>query len=156
MFTKFEETTVEWPAIPCAGLKVATTMANAEKDATALWGKFIEIAMTKFPKSEKHAGETYGASVMTDMENFSYWTLAPLEEDQPNPEGTERFTIPAGKYAKFSVPSIQKIGQCYGYIMEKWFPENQHRADFTRHTIELYDKEFESNSNFYVLFPVSE
>jgi predicted transcriptional regulator YdeE len=154
-FSNYEETTIEISDIPCAGLRVRTNMLTAGKDCPPLWKEFIPIK-PNFPKVEGHLDEYYGVSVMvTDTENFDYWTLAPIPADASAPAGTELFTIPGGKYAKFSVPKLEKLSQCYGFIMQKWFPANQFRADFTRHTIELYDKDYGPKGNFYILFPVT-
>lgn len=152
---KYSAGIVTMPDIRCAGLKVRTGMADSSKDCPALWEKF-EPRMGEIQPHPEHSGESYGVSVIIDESAFVYWAAMALAEGAPVPAEMEEFTLPCGLYVRFDVPSLDALHCCYEFAYGKWPAENkEHHLDFSRPCYELYNREYITKGNFWLLCPIS-
>ncbi|MBN2126205.1 MAG: GyrI-like domain-containing protein [Deltaproteobacteria bacterium] len=75
---------------------------------------------------------------------FDYYMGVEVSDYTDIPDGMEALTIPAGDYA---VASFVKRGnadvlQAFGYITEKWIPENRYKQDYNVPVFIYYDERF--------------
>ena len=150
---------IELPALELAGLKVRTSMPRAPHDCPALWESF---GPRMFELSDKDTcigfqGETYGASVMVDMEkgSFDYWATMPVTPGEALPQGMERLGVPAGLYAACSIPSLEELGAAYNYIYLEWLPgQSDYTLNMASPCFEHYDRRYLENGALDVLVPL--
>ncbi len=116
---EFMAAKVEYPQKHLIGLKIRSSMQHASQDCPALWRKFGP-RMGELPQGEG----SYGVSVMFGPEEFEYLAAVEAGPALPVPAGMERFTLPAGPYAKCQVPSLGKVHAAYSYLYDE-LPKKQ-------------------------------
>ena len=114
----FDVTVADYPGKELVGIKVRTTMAKAKEDCSALWQSFCPI-MQNLAKSQG-----YGISIMLSAQDFEYWTAVEAPKGA-TPAGVEAVSIPAGAYARCTVPNLESIGAGYMFLYQTWVGAQQ-------------------------------
>ena len=149
---KYDVTVVEYPATRLIGLKVQTTMKKAQVDCAAIWPAFGP-RMPELLKGD--CRNAYGVSVMLSAEDFEYWAAVEVDKSAAVPEGMGSLDIPAGLYAKTTVPNLEKLMEAFMFLYEGW-PKNQKDYTFseTAPCFELYPPTWWGDGVFEVYMPV--
>ncbi len=145
---EFEVSVIDYPGKDLLGIKVRTTMAKAKEDCGALWHSFC-------PKmQEVGEGEGYGISVMINAQDFDYWAAAEAPKGAA-PAGVEAVTIPAGAYARCTVPNLASIGAGYMFMYQTW-PAGQQdwKIDEQRPCFEMYAADWAPDMPLDLYMPV--
>jgi predicted transcriptional regulator YdeE len=87
-------------------------------------------------------GKYYGVTFPTHQQNLIDYVTAMAVPDRSEPvnEGLVVRTVPTAQYAVFECP-VEKIGQTYQYIMNKWLPASQYRINTSAASFEEYPPE---------------
>ena len=144
----FEIKVVDFPAKRLMGIKVRTTMAKAKEDCSALWHSFC-------PKmQEVEDGPGYGISIMINAEDFDYWAAAEVPAGAA-PASMESVTIPAGAYARCTVPNLESIGAGYMFMYQTWLGGQQEwKLNEQAPCFELYPADWNPTKPFDLFMPV--
>lgn len=150
----FEVKAVECKAVRVIGVKIMTSMDNAFKDCSQLWGDF----MPRMPEVQLD-GEmrSYGVSVMTGGAGgeFEYWAALPVAAAAPIPAGMFEMTLPAGLYAECWITGLDKLSDCFNYIYSAWLPANtEYEMEATHPSYELYLSDYEKTGRIGIYFPI--
>lgn len=151
---KYDVIVAEYPAKNLVGLKVRTSMQRAAEDCPALWVTFGP-RMEEIPAGDGVRGDFYGVSIMLNAEEFDYWAAVEAEAESAVPEGMACMEIPAGQYAKCTVPDLQKLGDALMYLYSEW-PKSQREyvPDEEAPGFELYPANWQETSPFEVFAPL--
>ena len=153
----FTVTVVERPAVRTAGLKVRTSMAKASQDCPAIWQNEFGPRMESFPADPAHPGQSYGASIMLDSENFDYWAVMPIAPGAQVPEGMDILEIPGGLYAECKLLSLKELGDAYTYIYGDWIKEQgKYALNMQAACLELYTWDFMKTGELTIYCPLLE
>lgn len=138
-------TVVEFPEKRIAGLHVQTDMQNAAKDCPALWQAFGPRICTELANcaSISKEGHTYGVSIMTDPERFTYWAAIEIGTDDASgkalPKDIQTMTIPAGLYVKCQVENLSQLGEAFTALYMQWpQTQNEYALNMQGLCFELY------------------
>ena len=144
----FYVSVVEFPAKKLAGIKVRTSLSQAQRDCPALWQGFCR----NMPADHRKAA--YGISVMLNAEDFDYW--AAFEADDGGmPAGLEPVNIPAGAYACCQVPNLESIGAGYMFLYQTWLAkEPAWKLNEQAPCFELYPVDWTPATPFELYMPV--
>lgn len=154
---QFPITVVDRPEIRCAGMKVRTTMQKASVDCPAIWQNQFGPLMDSFPADPAYPGQSYGASVMIDSDNFDYWALMPLAPGADIPGGMDVFTLPGGPYAEANLANLAELGDAYTYIYGEWGgAQDKYTLNMQGVGYELYTFDFCSTGKLIVYCPLME
>ncbi len=144
--------------VALAGMRIATTMKNASADCPALWQHFMARAPEICDAPEAGPmGASYGLSYMTHPAtgDFDYVAAMPLPPEKSLPAGMERFTLPAGLYARTIVPKLDQIGDAYTYLYTAWIAgQSDYALNMTAPCFERYDERFLQSGEFEIYVPV--
>lgn len=149
----FEFVLTERPACTAAGVKVATTMQNANVDCMKLWSDDFGPKMSSFPADPAFNGECYGISSDQNMEKgtFTYWAAMPLAPGAAVPAGMETIELPAGMYVACHHLALADIGPAYTEMYEQWLPsQSAYDLDLASPGLELYTHEFEQSGKLSI------
>jgi predicted transcriptional regulator YdeE len=136
---------------------------NEQGEVPQLWGTLMARQDEIIGRDDSiHAA--YGLSIMdADYEDtmvFDYIAGYPVVDGKaPLPDGMAQFTIPEGKYAVITCPSLEWISQAYDAIY-RWVRESEDISlDLSsgNFNFELYGEEFmpdEGSTIFYIYVPV--
>ncbi len=161
MPSSFSVNVVTRAAVPLIGLKTRTTMADAARDCSALWGSFAPymeklMALPQIPAR----GFSYGVSWVLDAGMaFEYWAAVEAPPSLPYELAGELLSaeIPAGFYAECRVSDIDSIHEAYGYIYCNWFPAAKRYAPlYSAPCYEFYRPDFLQTKALTLYCPVVE
>lgn len=145
---EFEIKIVDLPAKGLMGIKVRTNMEKAREDCPALWQKFCPQMPQIFGK------ESYGLSIMLNAQDFDYWAAAEAPAGAA-PAGMENVTIPAGAYARCTVPNLESIGAGYMFMYQTWLGGQQEwKLNDQAPCFELYPAGWNPSMPFDLFMPV--
>ena len=145
---EFEIKIVDLPAKGLMGIKVRTNMEKAREDCPALWQKFCPQMPQIFGK------ESYGLSIMLNAQDFDYWAAAEAPAGAA-PAGMENVTIPAGAYARCTVPNLESIGAGYMFMYQTWLGGQQEwKLNEQAPCFELYPADWNPSMPFDLFMPV--
>ena len=151
--SQFQVTVVDYSAKHLTGTKVRTTMSKAQQDCTALWQSFGP-RMGELLSAGGYSG-SYGVSVMLNAEDFEYWAAVESAPAAAVPAGMANIDLPAGKYAKCAVPSLEKLVDAYMYLYEGWIKsQTEYTYDEKAPCFELYPPNWQMSDAFEVYMPV--
>ncbi|MGM9484072.1 GyrI-like domain-containing protein [Roseateles sp. NT4] len=113
---------IERSALTVVGLQIhATPMSPA---IPALWPRFV----ARIPEIESVAEPRVSYGVMHNQaadQSFDYLAAVSVAPSAVAPNGMTRLTLPAGRYACFSVP-LSGLGEGYCDIFERQLPASGH------------------------------
>lgn len=146
-------TVVEYPAKRLIGMKVRTSMAKADTDCGALWQAFGP-RLEELPKGAGGRG-SYGVSVMLNAEDFDYWAAVEMAPSAAVPDGLGGLGLPAGLYAKVTVPNLDRLGPAFMYLYEAW-PKSQpgYAINYQVPCFELYPPNWQVTDALEAFMPV--
>ncbi len=150
----FEIKAVECKAVHVIGMKITTTMKNAHKECSQLWGDFMPRMSEIQLEGEMRS---YGISVMTgaDSDTFDYWAALPAPANAVVPAGMFEMDLPAGLYAECWIMGLEKLTDCFNYIYSTWLPGSaEYEMEAAHPGYELYLPDFEKTGRLGVYFPI--
>lgn len=109
-------TVLEFPQKNLAGIKVRTSMSQANADCSALWQTFGSRLGGLLPPGPCRGA--YGLSIMLNTEDFDYWATIEVDSPAATPTGLQSIEIPAGPYAKLTVSNLEKVQAAYTFLYE--------------------------------------
>ena len=152
--SKFEVTVVDYPKKNLVGLKVRTSIKKADIDCSAIWRTFGP-RINEF--SPEECPSSYGVSIMLNAEDFDYWATFELDPAKAGPAGLEATEIPAGPYAKVTVPCLEKASEAYMFIYEDWLKtQTTYTYKAEGPCFELYPPSWRPESAFEIFMPLAE
>ncbi|SBV94257.1 putative Transcription activator effector binding [uncultured delta proteobacterium] len=143
------------PSLSLIGMRVRTSMADAQRDCGALWHT------TFCPRMDELAalgnGDSYGVSWGVDYEAgiFDYWAAMPAPPDVSAPAGMARTELPEGLYAELAVPSLADLPASYAAIYEEWLPrQKEYAPNFQAPAYELYKNDYNITGSLMLYCPL--
>ena len=122
-------------------------MSFAENQTSELWHSFAPNL--KFVKNNV-SSELYSVEVYNDVDffknfnpqlQFEKWATIQVSDFDSVPEGLEKLTIPAGKYAVFQYKGKPaNAAEFYRHIYETWLPESGYNLDNRPHFAVMGEK----------------
>ena len=141
----------EFSAKKLVGLKVSTSMQNAQTDCPAIWQKFG----LRFGEVGGVNQKSYGVSIMLNESDFDYYAAVELAPDCIVPNDMVIIEIPGGKYAHCTIASLSKLGEGYTFLYGNW-PKTQ--TEYTPNVVapcfEIYPPNCQLDSPFEINMPV--
>ncbi|MGL6226202.1 MAG: GyrI-like domain-containing protein [Thermoguttaceae bacterium] len=156
----FEVSIVEFSAKHLVGMKVATSMQNAQVDCQKAWETFAprmsEVHGTVCGCGSCGCTEAFGVSVMTSENEFDYWAAVPAAPETPLPSGMGRIEIPAGLYAKCTVSGgLEKLVEAFMYIYGPWIHgQTEYCLSMQAPCFEQYPPNWQFDADFDIFAPV--
>lgn len=138
-------------------IPMMSKQGNAQEVIGALWGRFIR-------QQKPVPAITYGVitlvedkNSMTHQDELRYIAGMEVDEFAAVPDGMEKITIPAGRYAVFTHKgSLKDLPQTVKFAYGYWLPRTGSKARNVPH-LEVYDERFRPDSpdsEFDILIPV--
>ncbi|MDR2550264.1 MAG: GyrI-like domain-containing protein [Desulfobulbus sp.] len=148
---------VALPEVVAIGLKIDTHFEQAAKDCPALWQAFMpRMHEVNGKRPEDFHGESYGIS--TDMQEhgaFTYWAAVPGDPDNI-PAGMQAVRLPQGVYARCYVASLEKIGEIYTFLYQRWDAARAgYAVNYAAPCFERYDETYLTDGSFAIYVPVN-
>lgn len=144
----FDVSVVDFLAKRLAGIKVRTSLAQAQHDCPALWQNFCRHVPAGYRKG------VYGISVMLNAQDFDYWAAFETA-DGPLPAELAPVEIPAGAYARCQVPNLESIGAGYMFLYQTWLAgQREWKLNEQASCFELYQADWTPASPFELYMPV--
>ena len=142
----YQFSVVELPEKQIAGIYVQTNMKNAATDCPTLWQSFGPRICGELSScsSLSKSGDTYGVSVMTDENNFTYWAAVGVDAIHSLPEDMKTMTITQGLYVKCTIPGLEQMGEAFMAMYTQWpQSQNEYVLDMGGACFELYPKNWQ-------------
>ena len=154
--SQYQVTVVECPARHLTGMKVRTTMSKAQQDCSGLWYSFGP-RIGELLSADSGCPGSYGISVMLSAEDFDYWAAVETAASIAVPAGMATIDLPAGWYAKCTVPGLEKIGEGYTWLYETW-PQSQGEYTYDERAacFELYPANWQPTEAFEIYMPLKQ
>ena len=150
----FSISIVDYPAKLVAGLRIRTEMQKAKTECPALWHTLVP-RMSEISAWQTVPKGIYGVSLMVNESEFDYWAALETSGEDTVPQGMETFSIPAGRYAKCPVASMEQLFEAYMYVYGTWASE---QAEYTVNEMapcfELYSSNWQENDSFEIYVPL--
>ncbi len=151
---KYDVVVAECPARRLVGIKVQTTMAKAAEDCPAIWDVFGR-RMDEAAAPESACKGSFGVCVMLNAEDFDYWAALEADPSAAVPQGMAVIELPAGLYAKAAVPNLEKLGEAYTFLYEKWLKEQTaYACDEAAPSFEWYPPDWQPSDALEVFMAV--
>ena len=150
----FEVTVVEFPAKQLVGMKVSTTMQNAQADCPAIW-QIFGLRMTEIPAKGGHGADSYGLSIMTSENAFDYWAAMELNPKAAIPDGMGTIDIPGGLFAKCTVANLSRLGEAFTFVYGTWISgQSEYALNMAAPCFEVYSQNWQMGDTIDIYVPV--
>ena len=144
----FAVSVVDFPAKQLVGIKVRTSLAQAQRDCPALWQGFCRHVPADYGKA------AYGISVMLNAQDLDYWAAFESTSGQ-TPAELAPVEIPAGAYARCLVPNLESIGAGYMFLYQTWLAgQSEWKLNERAACFELYPADWTPAAPFELYMPV--
>lgn len=151
---QYQVAIVEFPTKHLTGMKTRSTMQNAQQDCSALWQSFGP-RMGELLAARSDWPECYGVSVMLSAEAFDYWAAVETLPSTDVPEGMANISLPAGRYAKCTVPNLEKLGEGYMHLYDTWVKSQiEYTCDEQMPSFELYPSNWDPSQPLEIYMPL--
>ena len=107
-----------------AGSLQTHTLADVPKSVPLQWGDFFALDVP-----EIHAASvTFGVVVRADAESMDYMCAVEVPSVDSIAPSIHRETLPAARYAVFTIDGLEHIGEQWAAIYAQWLPTSDYTA----------------------------